>query len=283
METNHNTDKQIREHYLLEKKLAKRILNSSPENRGHVTAEAYDTLYSSIPWHPRLNDSLEIEQDKIRNKLLFFEHLLKPNQDILEIGAGTGYFIRYLAHRTQGRCVGVDISRETLIKHPEDPPNLELLNMDAVNLNFPSNMFDLAISSQLVEHLHPNDTEEHINSVFNILKKNGVYAFDTPNRLTGPHDVSRFFDEVATGFHLKEWTYRELVSPLKKVGFRNIRTLILPRSLVKTFPSLHSLGTVPVGLLVPFETMVEKINHRQLRIQLSKLFRVGFIFIAAQK
>ena len=38
----------------------------------------------------------------------------------------------------------------------------------------------------------------------------GVYICITPNRVSGPHDVSRGFDEVATGFHMHEYTGREI-------------------------------------------------------------------------
>ena len=34
----------------------------------------------------------------------------------------------------------------------------------------------------------------------------------TPHRSTGPHDMSKYFGDVATGFHLKEYTNKELYS-----------------------------------------------------------------------
>ena len=41
---------------------------------------------------------------------------------------------------------------------------------------------------------------------------------------TGPHDISKYFDDVATGFHLKEYTNKELYSLCKSVGFRKIQS-----------------------------------------------------------
>lgn len=155
--------------------------------------------------------------------------------------------------------------------------------MDAIELDFPAGSFDVAFSSQLIEHLHPDDVELHFASIYRVLKENGVYAFDTPNRLSGPHDVSKYFDDVATGFHLKEWTYRELANGLKKAGFRKLRTMILPWSAVRRFPSLRSLGTVPVSLLIPGELLAEKIKRKRWRITFCKLFRIACIYIVAQK
>jgi SAM-dependent methyltransferase len=285
METSMATevDERIEQHYLLEKGLAQRILTTSRENRLRVTLEAYNELFSSIPWHPQLHNSEERERKRLAEKSMFFEYLLGPGVDILDIGAGTAYWTRYLASKSAGRCVGVDISKEVLIRQPEDPPNLELYIMDAVELGFPANSFDIVFSSQLIEHLHPDDVEFHFASVNRVLRENGVYAFDTPSRLNGPHDVSKHFEDVATGFHLKEWTFRELASHLKKAGFRKIRTMILPWNLVKRLSFPRSLGTVPINLLIPGERLAESIKHRQVRTALCKLFRVACICIVAQK
>jgi ubiquinone/menaquinone biosynthesis C-methylase UbiE len=276
-------NERVRQHYLLEKKLARRILASSRENRTQVTIETYDELFSSIPWHPQLHNSAEKERKKLARKQRLFEHLFCPNSDILDIGAGTAYWTRYLANKSAGRCVGIDVSKQVLVGQPDDPPNLELYIMDAVELDFPANSFDIAISSQLVEHLHPDDVEHHFASVYSVLKENGVYAFDTPSSLNGPHDISKYFDDVAAGFHLKEWTFRELASRLKRVGFRRIRTMILPWCLAKRSSFFRSLGTVPVSLLIPGERLVKNIKHKRVRTALCKVFRVAPIYIMAQK
>lgn len=275
--------KHVRQHYLLEKKLAQRILKSSSETRSQVTIEAYDELFSSIPWHPSLSVSEEKVLRRLAEKQTHFEHLVGINSDVLDIGTGTGYWIRYLSKKGKGRCAGVDISGTILRKRPDDPPNLELRIMDAVRLDYPADTFDIALSSQLIEHLHPDDVERHLASVYRVLREKGVYAFDTPSQLNGPHDVSKYFDEVATGFHLKEWTYEELASQLKRVGFRRIRTMSLPWSLVKRWPYLRTLGTVPVSLLIPGERLMATIKYKRLRAMLCKWFRVTPIYIVAEK
>lgn len=188
-----------------------------------------------------------------------------------------------MANKTAGRCVGIDISREVLIRQPDDPPNLELYIMDAVELNFPANSFDIALSSQLIEHLHPDDVKHHFINVHRVLKESGVYGFSTPSRLNGPHDVSQSFDDVPTGFHLKEWTYRELMNQLKIAGFRKIRTMILPWRLVKRLSFARIMGTVPVGLLVPGEMFVENVKYKRVRTEFCKWFRISSIYIIAQK
>ena len=37
-------------------------------------------------------------------------------------------------------------------------------------------------------------------NLYRALKPGAVYVCITPNRLSGPHDISLYFDSVATGF-----------------------------------------------------------------------------------
>ncbi len=71
----------------------------------------------------------------------------------------------------------------------------------------------------------------------------------TPNRLSGPHDVSCAFDAVATGFHLKEYTTGELVRLFRAVGFGHVeayalirgRTLAVPLGIVRATEGLLAI------------------------------------------
>jgi SAM-dependent methyltransferase len=280
---NREIHERIRQHYLLEKSLARRILTSARENRTQVAIEAYDELFSRIFWHHQLHRSEEEKRERVAEKWMFFGHLFHSRSDILDIGAGSAHWTRFLASKSAGRCVGIDVSKEILFRPPGDPPNLELCIMDAVELDFPADSFDVALSSQLIEHLHPDDLDRHFVSVYKVLKEQGLYAFDTPSRLDGPHDISKHFDDVATGFHLKEWTYSELAAHLRKAGFTKIKTMALPWRLVRVFPFLRSLGTLPVSLLTPGERLVQSIKHKPLRTRLCQVFRVTPIYIIAHK
>jgi ubiquinone/menaquinone biosynthesis C-methylase UbiE len=273
----------IHQHYLLERKLAQRILESPRADRTRVTIEAYDELFSSIPWHSQLQETAETRQRRLEEKRLFFGYLVSSHSDVLDIGTGTGYWIRYLAAQSTARCVGIDVSSQVLARRPDDPPNLEFYIMGATELDFPAGSFDVAFSSQLIEHLHPDDVGLHLTSVWRVLRENGTYALDTPSVLTGPHDISRYFDETGTGFHLKEWTFRELASLLRQAGFRRIRTMVLPWSLVARIPFLRIWGMVPVDLVIPGEVLAAKVRHRELRSILCKLFRLYNIYIIARK
>ncbi len=53
--------------------------------------------------------------------------------------------------------------------------------------------------------------------------KRGAFICITPNRLAGPQDISRYFDPVATGLHLKEYLIAELAKLFRDAGFTQVR------------------------------------------------------------
>ncbi|MCK4575882.1 hypothetical protein KAU34_05710 [candidate division WOR-3 bacterium] len=71
----------------------------------------------------------------------------------------------------------------------------------------------------LPDNFHPEDTLLHFALVRRILKPKSVYVFRTPHRFSGRHDISRYFCDVTEGFHLKEWTFGEIVKILKELNY----------------------------------------------------------------
>jgi SAM-dependent methyltransferase len=77
-----------------------------------------------------------------------------------------------------------------------------------------------------MEHLHPEDAMEQLGNIYTALRPGGIYICVTPNRVSGPHDISMYFDDVATGFHMKEYTVFELAEIFRKAGFSKVKRFI---------------------------------------------------------
>jgi hypothetical protein len=121
------------------------------------------------------------------------------------------------------------------------PQNFQLVFSNGCSIPVLEESVNVAYSYQLMEHLHPDDAFEQLQNIYKVLTTGGVYICDTPNRLSGPHDISRHFDTVAQGFHLKEYTITELSDLLKKVGFSKIRVYIRIKKIyifLYTFPAI---------------------------------------------
>jgi SAM-dependent methyltransferase len=101
--------------------------------------------------------------------------------------------------------------------------NFKLLLSDGCSIPVPEGSIDVAYSNQLMEHLHPEDASEQLRNIYRSLAPGGIYVCITPNRVYGPCDISKYFDEIATGFHLREYTAREMRQLLIGAGFAHVR------------------------------------------------------------
>jgi len=101
-----------------------------------------------------------------------------------------------------------------------------------------------------MEHLHPDDALEQVRNIYHALAFGGVYLCVTPNRLTGPHDISEHFDDVASGFHLKEYTIAELRRLFMQIGFRRVTVLFGGRGrYFSTAPMVAEMVEKAFGML----------------------------------
>jgi SAM-dependent methyltransferase len=211
---------QLKEHYLVEKSLADRLRHSTRQERLNqkLYTTLYDELFRQITHHSQLSRPSSAQTDYLINqRVKLLENFLHPDATFLEIGCGTGHLTSTVAEHV-AKIYAIDVSEE-LTRSLSLPNNVDLVISDGISVPVPESRIDVAYSHQLMEHLHPDDAIEQLQDIYRTLKPGGVYVCVTPNRLCGPHDVSRYFDEVATGFHLKEYSVSELYALFKKVGF----------------------------------------------------------------
>lgn len=220
------TPEQRREHYEIERALADRLRYASKEERKELYASVYNELFQRVAHHPQLL----LKQDAARRDRIVADQLrllrpfLKPGQTFLEIGAGDCR-LSFAVARLVRQVYAVDVSQEIVRSH-EVPENFALILSDGTSVPVPPESVDLAYSNQLMEHLHPEDAVAQLQQIYAALAPGGRYLCITPNRLSGPHDVSRFFDEEATCLHLKEYTSGELADLMRSAGFRRVYTVL---------------------------------------------------------
>jgi ubiquinone/menaquinone biosynthesis C-methylase UbiE len=171
---------------------------------------------------------------------------LTPDTVFLEVGAGDCRLTLEVARHVR-KAYALDVSREVNKGVPR-PDNFEFVLSNGTDIPVPAGSVTVAYSYQLMEHVHPDDALEQLANIYHALAPGGVYICITPNRLSGPHDVSRYFDTKATGFHMKEYTVTELGTIFRQTGFRKVslmaglqgRFLSLPLGPVRMLESLLS-------------------------------------------
>jgi SAM-dependent methyltransferase len=262
------TAEQLREHYEVEKELAHRLRNASRQERCDLYHSLYDELYQRVPHHPQLVRKLSPEEmtKAASEQLKFLGRFLDKNTIFLEVGAGDCALSLKVAQFVK-KVYAVDVSDE-IVKGLAPPPNFQLILSDGCSVPIPQHSIGVAYSNQLMEHLHPDDACEQLQNIYRALMGGGVYICITPNRLGGPHDISKYFDTIATGFHLKEYTLAELNNLFQKVGFQKVRAYVGGRGKYTSFPVFPLilcemlLSTLPytlrrrVALGVPFRLLL---------------------------
>ena len=221
--------REIEHHYEVEVELASRLRQAEPKERIGLYNALYDELFIRVPRHPQLiakNTPTE-RILRARQEFEFLARFLPSFRVFLEIGAGDCGLSRQVA-RFARKVIAVDVS-DRILSNVNLPRNVSLELSNGITIPVKAGTVNVAYSNQLMEHLHPNDALEQLASIHKSLAPGGKYFCITPNRLNGPHDVSRYFDPVARGFHLKEYTNTELCQLMLGTGFQKVMSFICVR------------------------------------------------------
>lgn len=271
------SESMVLSHWELEKKLTSELLKSSPEERWSTFERCYTHLYSNLSW---LNQCTE--QDSSLKRSEEWKNVIgTPPQLIYEIGSGKGKLISYLA-KSGFICKGTEITKERGKKNlATSHINLSWGISDGIHLDTfePSKQYEAVISDQVIEHLHPDDLDAHLKSVYSILKKGGKYIISTPHQFTGPHDISKVFKHIEPkGMHLKEYTFKNLSDALSQSDFCQIHyaftPILLKRFLrVLGFTETIKIDTYCLKFFLFEENILSKIPNHLLRRLLSKILK----------
>jgi SAM-dependent methyltransferase len=213
---------QLREHYEIERSLADRLRGASRDERRTLYPKLYDELFRRVPHHPMLRGADAGAREKgMAVDMAFLRPFLRRETVFMEIGAGDCALSCKVAALVK-QVYAVEVSEEIARGGPR-PANFRLVISDGCSIPVPDGGVDVAFSDQLMEHLHPEDAREQLRNIHRSLAPGGAYVCFTPNALYGPCDISRYFEETASGFHLREYTARELRALFAGVGFSRVR------------------------------------------------------------
>jgi SAM-dependent methyltransferase len=225
---------QIKEHYLIEKELAQKLRVSSRKERKDLYTSLYDELYQRVPSNPQLTMHTLTALNSPQTR--FLRRFLQKEDVLLEIGAGTCDTALAVAGDVK-QVYALEVSDE-ITRSVHGPENFACLIFDGFDIPLPARSVSVAYSDQVLEHIHPDDALEHLTNIYNVLTNRGIYICITPNGLCGPHDISKYFDLVATGFHLKEYTNTELYRLFQQAGFTKVKTYIGIPAIYVRYPLL---------------------------------------------
>jgi ubiquinone/menaquinone biosynthesis C-methylase UbiE len=133
-------------------------------------------------------------------KVYRFMEQFAMQKDIIDVGCGTGYGTAHLAMYAKS-IVGIDISNSAIEWATNRYPGVRYVQMDAQQLEFPNQSFDLIVSTENFEHL--TDQKRHVQELARVLRPDGFCFVATPNpEMSG---------EIRNPYHTKENSFNELM------------------------------------------------------------------------
>jgi SAM-dependent methyltransferase len=100
---------------------------------------------------------------------------------VLEIGTGTGAMLHALRER-RAEAEGVELRQDLIDEARRWYGDLPIRKVSDIGLPFADRTFDVVISLDVFEHIP--DSDAHLQEVWRILKADGTYLIQTPNKWT---------------------------------------------------------------------------------------------------
>ena len=117
-----------------------------------------------------------------RIEIIFDDLLIDEDlagKTVLDAGCGTGWFSQR-AYEIGARVTALDVG-EKLLSKVRQKCDVTTIVGDILKLDFPDNSFDYVISSDVIEHV--TNPGEAVKELVRVVKKNGIIALTTPNRI----------------------------------------------------------------------------------------------------
>lgn len=162
-----------------------------------------------------------LDYGNFESNLKFLEacKVLDRNQKILEIGSGNGRLIKLLLDLGYN-VQGTEIEKEYIENGKKVFGDLPITLVDSDILPFDDNSFDVVISFDVFEHIP--DSDHHLYEIKRVLKDNGYYLLQTPNKYTNiPFEIIRHKSLTAwKQDHVSLHSYKGIIKRFTKNGFK---------------------------------------------------------------
>jgi SAM-dependent methyltransferase len=202
----------LKDQFEFERASALRLKSASTEERQALYERIYGEYYARFGNH-------DLPPNPAR-QLQFLRHFLSDNAVFVEIGPGSCDTLIEAAKLCR-EAIGIEAATQRT-ERQHLPANVTILQSRGTDWPLADASADVVYSNQVLEHLHPDDCAAIARTAYRVLRQGGYFVAVTPHNLTGPHDVSREFSDIACGLHLIEYDNATLGSLLRRTGFFSV-------------------------------------------------------------
>ncbi len=200
-----------------------------------------------------------IKAKHIIDKIKHYKPL--KNSKVLDIGCGVGG-IAHSFWLEGSKVTGIDLNPEDIktTKSFCGKAKIDFYAMNAANLKFPDNTFDICILSSMLEHV--DNPKIVLKECFRVLKKGGILYVDFPPYYSffGHH----LYDYIAFPVH---YFPQKLVRPLIRWYILKQKGTVMtePKDILSQFESLNKLS------IKKFNKMIFSFQNKKNNFSISKL------------
>ena len=160
--------------------------------------------------------------------------------NVLELGCGTGYFTRELAH-SGAHIVAVDVSPELLevARAGCSPPNVSYEIQNACAMTYRDSHFDSVVGSSVLHHL---EIKEALREIYRVLKPGGHFSISDIILEGEIPDKWKEVAELHAGCISGAIQKREYLEIIEEAGFKNMKlqkdkTILIPDEILSGYLS----------------------------------------------
>lgn len=160
-----------------------------------------------------------------------FDHLKQTN-NLLDIGAGNGFFAEIAIQRGWS-VYGTELTDETI--NIAAQKGVKMAKGKLENLDFEPNSFDVVVCIEVIEHV--SFPKSFVSEIHTILRKGGVVYITTPNfNSLSRRRLKSHYDVINYPNHLSYFTSKTLTKLLNAHGFakESLKTTGMSRTRRKT-------------------------------------------------
>lgn len=190
-----------------------------------VNREAYDKF--AIQHNERSNKESKYEVSNSKWKQIIEDYLLKKNieNNVLEIGPGTGRLLNILDNELHCKTTAVELSKEMIKYAKIKSPNTKFIEGNILEIEFDNNSFDSIIMGALIHNFPKEDAKELLLLTKKWLKEDGrimLYTTIHENSEEGYSEKVDYKDNIIR--YRKKYTEEELKELVESIGYKIIFT-----------------------------------------------------------
>lgn len=215
-----------------------------------ITAKSFSSFNNQI-----YKNSKNYGNPSLSSRLKIMATLVDKNQKVLDLGCGTGDFIKILNKKNK-EVEGIEISKKVAQIGQKKGFKIKIADLHST-FPYPKNTFDTVTAGEIIEHIY--DTDFFLKEIKRILKPNGFLVLSTPNIATLGRRLMLLFGfnplietslDHSAG-HIRYFTKKSLSDLLEKHNFKLSILLQILLISTKEVDFKAKFWLKPFPLLVP--------------------------------